>query len=182
MERKMKMRGIPRIIQTPDDLDNLFSMYTAGKNVKGNKKIKPSPMVASLISVFDESLPEESKVDEAEFATCLRRLLGQQYHRVRIIGTERNKVTTMYFPEIEQVSKTQEGQDVVDYIHIEAPEDSEERMDAGDGVSYEFTEITLSAAPSDSKWLAVHMPDNQLTRMGFDPAKIQEMLEVLNNA
>jgi len=176
------MRGIPRNIQTPDDLDNLFQMFTAGQKIKENNKIKPSPAVASLISVFDENLPEESKIGANELETCIRRLLGMQYHRVRILTTEGNKITTMFFPEVTKAKKTDEGHEVVTYQHVETPEDSEERMAAGDSTVYETTLITLSATPTDTKWLAVYMPDNQLTRMGFDPAKIENMLEVLTNA
>ena len=176
------MRGIPRNIQTPADLDNLFQQYAAGKQVRLKGKAKLSPAIADLMMTLDENLPEESKIDGNELTGCIRRLLGRQYHRVRILEIEGNKLTTMHFPEITHANRTEEGHEIVTYEHIEASEDSESTMEAGEGTVYETTILTLSAAPSDTEWLSVYMPDNHLTRMGFNVAKIQEMLEVLTNA
>lgn len=197
------MRGIPRTIATPADLDYMFQLATVGKQLP--KKMKPAAEIAQLMDsfvindrnvmaggalsrepltadvVFTEVFPAGRERTENEFAECLRRMLAQQYHRVRIISVDGNKVTTMYFPEITSARRTEDGHEVVTYEHIEASEDSEERI-GEDGMVYDFTVISLSAPPFDPGWLSVHMPDNQLTRSGFDPAKIQNMLEVLTNA
>jgi len=175
------MRGIPRSIQTPADLDYLFDVYTDGKKAKGTTKARQTPEVMSFIKAFDEVFPEEDN-NEKQLVECLRRLLGQQYHRVRIIAAEGNNITTMFFPEISQATRTEEGHEIIQFEHIKTLENNEENDGDGENVEHETTLITLSAVPTDPEWLSVHMPDNQLLRSGFDPVKIQEMLEVLTNA
>jgi len=184
------MRGIPRNIQTPEDLNLLFEVLTKGKEAKATIKaaktnprsrmVQIAPQILNLAAAYDDTFPKGQPESTSELEICLRRLLGQQYHRARIVSVDGKKVTTLYFPEIEKASKTEDGRNIIKFEHIKALEDSELGIDGGE--IYEFTETTLSAAPSDLMWLSVHMPDNHLTRMGLDSKKIEELLEVLTNA
>ena len=171
------MREMPRTIQTPADLELLFDMA-----LKPRQKEEAAPVAAmaanlSAFTGLEKNLSAETSIERRQLARELRRLLGLQYHRVPILSTSGKKVTTRYFPEIANASVTADGQKVTGFTHIEAQDTTD---DAGsDGTTYETTDITLSAAPTNKEWLSVHMPDNQLVRKGFDPVKIKAMLETL---
>ena len=181
MERAIQMREMPRTIQTPADLEFLFSM-ACNKSSKQGAAPAAAPIAAMAAGLnvrtgLDESLAAETSIESELLARELKRLIGLQYHRVPILATSGKKVTTRYFPEIADATATADGQKIVSFSHIETLDTSED-SDA-DGTMYETTEITLSAAPSNKEWLSVHMPDNRLVRKGFDPAKITAMLETL---
>ena len=171
------MREMPRTIQTPADAELLFEMA-----LRPRLKEEAAPVTAmegnlSAFTGLDENLTTETSIEGKQLARELQRLLGLQYHRVPILNTSGKKVTTHFFPEIAIATATAEGQKITGFRHIEAVDSSEDS--GSDGTTYETTEITLSAAPANKEWLSVHMPDNQLVRKGFDPAKIVNMLESL---
>ena len=88
------MRGMPKIIQTRADLQNLFALAQAG----------------------------EAGVGKAALAERIRGLLAMQYHRVPILSTENKTVTTMYFPEAQEGGTTEEGLTLTTVTHTNDPE------------------------------------------------------------
>jgi len=86
------MRGIPRIIQTPTDLQNLFAMAQNGE------------------------------LDKKSLASRCNDLLAKQYHTVPILSADGAKITTYYFPECKVNTTTSEGLTVKSVKHIEDPE------------------------------------------------------------
>ena len=86
------MRGIPRKIQTPADLQNLFAMARSGA------------------------------LNRAEKALAVERcneLLATQYHSVPILSAEGASIIVRYFPECKQGDATAEGSTIKSVKHIE---------------------------------------------------------------
>ena len=179
------MKGIPNVIQTPADLNNLFAMARRSDSGQVNAPAVKNAQSASLSLAEAEfsqtrSIPEQSQIDKNELAERIRRLIGTQYHRVPIIAASGKAVTTRYFPEVSKGSAIEGGLTVTKFEHIEG--EQEDGADGGDGANYETTVITLSAVPTDDKVLSVYRPDNPLTRGGFDVGEMNKMLEVLIDA
>jgi hypothetical protein len=81
----------------------------------------------------------------------------------------------MYFAECEPGATTEDGLTVKKVEHIESE-------DPDGGMQFSETKITLSKAPSDTSVFSLYMPDNFLTRNGFDLEEINYILGVLEDA
>ena len=86
------MRGLPAIIQTREDLQNLFALARQGD------------------------------IDIAKLAEKTRSLLALQYHSVPIVSVDGAKVITRYFPEVSKGDSTEGGLTVKGVNHIESDE------------------------------------------------------------
>jgi len=82
------MKGMPEIIQTRRDAQNLFQ------------------------------LAQEGALDRAEVAKRFRAMLGSQYHAVPILSMSGDVVTTRYFAEVLKDSVTHDGLLVKSVEHI----------------------------------------------------------------
>ena len=125
-------------------------------------------------------LSNSGGVSKQELASKVRALLGLQYHVVPILAQNGKKVVTRYFAEAEPEMATSEGLTVTKVVHVEgAPEEG-----APEGsVSYETSEITLSASPpAGTETLSFYRENSILTQAGFKLGDINEILEELDNA
>ncbi len=143
----------------------------------GNPNFIQTP--ADMQNLF--ALAQEGKVPKRELAEKIDALLEMRYIRIPVIERSGKTVTTRYFSEVKNGDVTAEGARVTNVEHVEAPPD-ENAQSSGEGVSYEKTIITLSAAlPSGSETLAVLREDNPVDRGGFDLPQINYILGVLRN-
>ena len=152
------MKGMPAVIATREDLQNLFA------------------------------LAQENKVDKAKLAEKVRGLLATQYQRVPVIAQSDDTVTTRYFPEVGLADTTIEGYEIIDVAHIEAESDDGEaepgdgEAEPGSETAYDKTVVSCSTTPeSGMETLTVYRQDNYLTRNGFDIAEINYIMGVLCN-
>jgi len=90
------MRGIPKVIQTQDDLRNLLAMAQNG--------------------AFDER-------EMVQLEARAEILLSNRYHHVPILETNGNTITTYYFPECAKGQATADGLTVKSVKHIEGADD-----------------------------------------------------------
>jgi len=86
------MKGFPKFIQTPADLDNLFDMTKSGE------------------------------LSGAVLTSQINDLLRKQYHSVPILEASGTKITTHYFPECTESAVTDDGLTVNSVKHIEDKE------------------------------------------------------------
>jgi len=89
------MRGMPKYIKTPADLDNLFALAQTGE------------------------------IDKAELAEKINALLSLQYYQIPILSTNGNAVTTRYFSEVSTGDTTIDGLTVEAAAHTETPPEDE---------------------------------------------------------
>jgi len=122
------------------------------------------------------TMARDGKLDKATVVSRFRTLLARQYHSVPILSIDGAQVKTRYFPECVKGGMTACGLSVKAVTHNEDPESE------GENVSYNETVVTLSKAPADSQVLSIFLEENYLARNGFNIAKINEYLEVLENA
>jgi len=89
------MKGIPKLIQTRADLQNLFAMYNAKQ--------------------FDEN-------EVATFTMRVRALYATQYHKVPILDIQGALITTYYFPEAKKGGITEDEHTIKDVEHVADPD------------------------------------------------------------
>lgn len=133
------MQGMPVIIQTRDDLNNLFILVKSGK-ISGRK-----------------------------LAEKIRGMQAAQYHHIPILSQSGNTVTTHYFYEAKIGQTTMEGLTITNVEHILASYIDENEAAPNQGIAYEKTITTLSEAlPPNSKTLSVYREKKHIIENDFE--------------